>query len=166
MIIKTKEFILRRPKKRDFKSFYKNFNDKLIYNNMFSPKKFPVSLKDAKKEFFNLIKNKNSFVIEVNKEIAGEITLSNLMPKLRAKISYWIGKDYRNKGIMTRAVKISTNYFFKKYQLRRIYGNVRVFNKASCRVLEKAGYELEGIQKKHFMKNGKYFDDFLYAKIK
>jgi RimJ/RimL family protein N-acetyltransferase len=38
-------------------------------------------------------------------------------------------------------------------------------NPASARVLEKAGYSLEGIMRKSAIKDGKIVDQFLYAYV-
>ena len=42
----------------------------------------------------------------------------------------------------------------------------RTFNKASARVLEKAGYIHEGTLHKNKLSNGKYLDDMIWAKWK
>jgi RimJ/RimL family protein N-acetyltransferase len=42
----------------------------------------------------------------------------------------------------------------------------RANNKASARVLEKAGYKLEGILRKNKCVDEVYLDDFVYSKIK
>jgi RimJ/RimL family protein N-acetyltransferase len=42
----------------------------------------------------------------------------------------------------------------------------RTFNKASARVLEKAGYKYEGTIHKNKFLNGKYVDDMIWAKWK
>ncbi len=44
---------------------------------------------------------------------------------------------------MTEVVREVTKYGFKQMGLRRIYANVFPHNKASMRVLEKAGYRME-----------------------
>jgi len=67
---------------------------------------------------------------------------------------------------MTKAGKMATKYFFEKYKLRRISGNVRTFNKASARVMEKSGYKLEGILRKNKLKEGKFMDDMVYSKVR
>lgn len=164
--IKGKGFILRRIKKSDFENWWKNINDKTIAKNFITN---PRNLKEARKEFNKKIKygkGNDNFVIEVDKGAVGEIGLHYIIPKLKAILSFWIGKDYRNKGIVTSATKLIMDYGFKKHKLRRIYANVRVYNKASARVLEKCGFKLEGIQRKNVLKNGKYYDDFLYARVR
>ncbi len=169
MIIQSNRLILRYPKKSDLRNFHKNKNDPLIAKNMNTPI-YPLSLKQAKKELNEIVKlnKKNNLIlaIEINKEIIGIISLMNIIQKHKAKIGYWIGKEYRGKEVETEAIKLITNYGFKKYKLKRIYGNVVIFNKPSARALEKAGFKLEGILKKNRFKYGKYYDDFRYAKIK
>jgi RimJ/RimL family protein N-acetyltransferase len=67
---------------------------------------------------------------------------------------------------MTEAVKLITKFGFEKLKLKRIEAFVFTFNKASKRVLEKAGYKLEGILRKNSKKGNKFFDDYLFAKIR
>ena len=164
--LKGKGFILRRIKKSDFNSWWENLNDKIIARNF---RTNPKNIKEARKEFnwkFNKKNKDDFFAIEVEGNVVGGIGLHYIVPRLKAIISSWIGKKYRNKGIVTNATKLIVNYGFKKHKLKRIWANVRTYNKASARVLEKCGFKLEGIQKKNVLKNGKYYDDFLYAKIK
>jgi RimJ/RimL family protein N-acetyltransferase len=82
-----------------------------------------------------------------------------------AAIGYWLSEKYWGKGIMTKAVTAFTKYAFDTYKIIRIFANVFESNPASCRVLEKAGYTLEGRLKKSVSKNGKILDQFLYAKV-
>ena len=91
------------------------------------------------------------------------ITLGEIIRDHKAWIGYWLGSDYRGKGIMTLAIKKITDYGFKRYKLRRIEASVATFNKASTIILEKCGYKLEGTMKKNRLKNGKYYDEYLYA---
>jgi [ribosomal protein S5]-alanine N-acetyltransferase len=164
------QFKLRKPKKTDIKEFHKNKNDKTIANNMFGPK-YPLTLNQAKKDLNKIIldnkkKGNDIFIIDIKGEAIGMIGLWEIIPKLKAKIGYFIGKEHRKKGITTNAIKEIVQHGFKKYKLIRIFGNVKVGNKASCRVLEKAGFKLEGIQKKNGFKYNKYYDEFLYARVK
>lgn len=67
---------------------------------------------------------------------------------------------------MTAAVKTLTEYVFKTLPLRRIYADVFLFNKASAKVLQKAGYRYEGRLRKHVLKNGKFIDALLFARVR
>lgn len=171
--IKTKNFILRPYKKEDEFSLFKNINDKEISRNMLDVP-YPYSLKIAR----NLVNRKIeesktkkpeaiSFVIDVNGEVAGGITL-DMKPFSAAELSIWLGKNYRGKGIATLATKLVTDYCFKKLKLVRVYALIFPFNKASIHVMEKAGYQCEGRLRKNSQRlgKGKFFDDLMYAKIR
>ncbi len=53
-----------------------------------------------------------------------------------------------------------------KLQLERLFAHVRPKNIGSWKVLEKAGYEREGLLKKYFCVNEIMYDHYLYAKLK
>ncbi|MBW2965019.1 GNAT family N-acetyltransferase [Candidatus Woesearchaeota archaeon] len=136
----------------------------------------PETLAEAKKELRETLANmrrkprlEEMFAIEYQGSFAGFANLKyNDNPKYKhsAVISYGIHEDYRCKGLATKVVKKLTAFAFNKRGLRRLSGNCRSFNRASARVLEKAGYTLEGIQKKQMYKKGKYFDNMLWAKVR
>ncbi len=60
----------------------------------------------------------------------------------------------------------AADFAFQEFGLIRITANIFAFNLGSARVLEKAGFQCEGILRKHYKKDGKTFDGKLYAKIK
>lgn len=166
MKIKTKWFIVRSPKLKDVDELWKAYNDEGVAQGMV----FPDSEKEFKSKFKKRLKNKrkdrDELVIEIDGKAVGEVKLHDIIPKLKGKTSSYLHKDYRNKGIMSEAKKVALDYWFKKYKLRRIYGHCRSYNKASARSMEKAGYKFEGVMKKNTLKNGKYYDDYLYAVTK
>jgi len=82
-----------------------------------------------------------------------------------AELGYWLGEPFWGRGIMSRAVTSFTEYAFKKFQLKRIFAEPFASNQASRRVLEKAGYTLEGVMKKSVFKNGQILDQALYAVV-
>jgi len=171
-IIKTKDFILRPIRMDDAKMYFESQLDKEAKKGFMTT---PKTLSDAKKEIKHKLlsaKNKTgeTLAIEINGEYAGYVELHDLTKKERYKhtavIGYCMHPKYRGRGITTKAVKLMTEYAFRKYKLKRISGWCRTFNKASARVLEKAGYTLEGIMRKNKFKDGKYLDDMIWAKVK
>jgi ribosomal-protein-alanine N-acetyltransferase len=69
-------------------------------------------------------------------------------------------------GIASNAVMLLSEYAFETLDLVRLHTGVFDYNKASRRVLEKCGFTLEGIFRKSVIKNGKFFDEYRYAKLK
>ena len=64
--------------------------------------------------------------------------------KQTAELGYYIAQEYWGKGIMTEAVKQICAYVFGSSDIIRIYAEPFAHNNASCRVLEKAGFQYEG----------------------
>jgi [ribosomal protein S5]-alanine N-acetyltransferase len=163
--IRAKKFILRSPRKEDMDSLWENYNDKDVAKNMVNME----TEKEFKREYLDKLKKKDkstdNFVVEIDGKAVGMVTIREIIPKLKGIISSWIGNNYRGKGVMTRAKIIVCKYWYKKYKLKRIEARTRNYNKAAQRSLEKSGFKLEGILKKNVLKNGKYYDDYLYARV-
>ena len=168
MIFKTKNFILRPPKNGDENSLWQNYNDSRVMKSFVSNSTEGQFKKDFKKGLKKKEKDAERFVIEVNGEAVGKINMKLFDPynKTKAKIGYWIGKKYRGKGIVTKVVELVVPYWMKKYKLIRVEARARTYNKSSVRVLEKAGFKLEGILRKNVLKDGKLYDDFLYSLVR
>ena len=80
------------------------------------------------------------------------------------EIGYWVPEDHWGKGIATEALRQMTEYGFKSANLRKMFAPVLAPNVASMRVLEKCGYQREGILKGEVQKGGIYFDSHRFAR--
>ena len=157
----------------DVQAFFECQQDKQAKMGfMTTPKTLAEAKKEVKEKIAEYKKKKphsESFVIDVDGNFAGFIAIHDLHEKYfehRAKLSYCIHPNFRNKGLATKAVKAITPYAFKKYKLKRFWAWCRTYNKASARVLEKAGFKLEGILRKNKFKDGKYLDDMVFAIVR
>ena len=83
-----------------------------------------------------------------------------------AELGYWLSEDFWGHGITSEAVPAFSNYCFENFPLHRIYAEPYANNPASARVLEKAGFVLEGRLKNNVFKDGQILDSLLYAKTK
>lgn len=169
--LKGKNFILRKIKKGDEFDIAKNVNDKTICRNTTIP--YPYKLEYAKDWIKKcLTKNKEReiadmvFVIEIDGEACGAIDLRKIEKNHKAETGYWLARKHWGKGIISEAIKLVTDFGFKDLKLKRISAKVYSFNPASRRVLEKNGFELEGICKKDVKKGNRFFDDYIFAKVK
>ena len=170
--IKTKDFILRPYRKGDRKSLQNNINNKKIYERV-SNIPYPYTMKDARDWIKKKLKEERqkkrtsmAFAIDIGREVVGSIGLASMITGHKAEVGYWLAEKYWNKGIMTKAVKLITKFGFSKLKLKRMAIRVLLFNKASRRVAEKAGYKFEGILRKDIKKGNKFLDDYLFAKVK
>ena len=86
--------------------------------------------------------------------------------RLTAEMGYYIAEPYWGKGIMTEAVRQMCGFVFANTDIVRIFAEPYAYNTASCRVLEKAGFQCEGILRQNAIKNGQSVDMRMYAIIK
>lgn len=80
-----------------------------------------------------------------------------------AELGYYLAEEYWGRGMMTEAVRQLCDYVFHTSDVIRIYAEPFAFNAASCRVLEKAGFQYEGTLRQHAVKNGRVLDMKLYS---
>ena len=108
------------------------------------------------------------YAIEVDKKIVGNISIekSSGLRSVVGVIGYYLIPEFYGRGIMTEAVKMICAEAFEKLDISRIEGTVFEPNIGSRRVLEKAGFELEGVLKDAFYKNGKLYNEYVYGLVK
>jgi RimJ/RimL family protein N-acetyltransferase len=108
------------------------------------------------------------FAIATPQEAIGGIGISinQDVHRLTAEMGYWLAEPYWGKGIMTETVARFTEYAFENFPLVRIYAEPYAHNASSCRVLEKAGYTLEGRLRSSVIKDGQILDQLLYAQVR
>ncbi|KAF5087919.1 Acetyltransferase (GNAT) domain protein [anaerobic digester metagenome] len=83
-----------------------------------------------------------------------------------AELGYYIAEPDWGQGHGTRAVKQICELIFETTDIIRIFAEPFVRNLGSCRILEKAGFQPEGILRKNAVKNGQIEDMKLYALIR
>ncbi|GAB2289708.1 hypothetical protein Dimus_024017 [Dionaea muscipula] len=84
--------------------------------------------------------------------------------RCRGEIGYVLAADYWGKGIATRAVNlVASSIFIEWPHLERLQGLVDVENTASQRVLEKAGFQREGVLRKYLMQKGQIRDMVMFS---
>jgi ribosomal-protein-serine acetyltransferase len=100
-------------------------------------------------------------------ELIGAIDLHNIdWQNAHACIGYWLDKEHTGRGVMTRAVRVMSEYAFEALGLHRIEIHVATGNHASRRIPERLGFTLEGVLREVQMLRGAYHDHALYALIR
>jgi [ribosomal protein S5]-alanine N-acetyltransferase len=108
------------------------------------------------------------FAIEFQGQFCGVIGLHGQEDVYRqtSEIGYWIAEPFWGKGIASEAVRLVTDYGLNELGFVRIHTGVFEYNKASMRVLEKNGYQLDGIFRKSVTKMGRIWDEYRYSIIR
>ncbi|CAN7009896.1 unnamed protein product [Brassica rapa subsp. trilocularis] len=84
--------------------------------------------------------------------------------RFKAHIGYGLSHEYWGKGIATRAVSIAVPQVFNDLpHVLRLQAFVQTQNKASQRVLEKVGFQREGLLRKYSYVKGEIHDVFVYS---
>ena len=145
-------------------------NNKKISDNMSDGFAHPYTIANAENFIKRVVGQDPAtvFAIEYGGLYVGNIGLhrGTDVHRKSAEIGYFLGEPYWNKGIMTQAVRLITEYGFKNLDIVRIYTGVFEYNQASQHVLEKCGYTKEAVFKKAICKNGQIWDEVRYAKVK
>ena len=98
--------------------------------------------------------------------LIGSIGLEIAAAHRHARLNYWLGLSYWNRGYATEAVKAVLTYGFERLDLHRIYAPHFSGNDASGSVLRKVGMIYEGRMREHYQRFGRYVDLEVYGMLK
>ena len=167
MVIQCSNFRLRPWQTGDVRSLPVHANNKKIWDNVRDYFPHPYTTEDAKKwiVYHSKIQPPIGMAIDVDGEAVGSIGLKpgTDVERIGAEIGYWLGEAYWGRGFMTEAVQAMVRYAMEDLNFVRVYAGVFAHNTSSMRVLEKAGFQKEGIFTKAVIKNGKIIDEHRYG---
>jgi ribosomal-protein-alanine N-acetyltransferase len=109
-----------------------------------------------------------AWAIEINGAAVGGVSLhpGSDVHRHSAELGYWIGHRFWERGIMSAVVARFADDAMVAFRLHRLFAAVYANNPASARVLEKAGFEREGVQKSAAVKRGELLDLIVYARVR
>ena len=156
----------------DAKDLAAALSNKKVQDNLRDGLPYPYTEQDGK-EFISAMLSADenetfAFAVTVDKMVTGSIGIfrQGNIHRQTAGLGYYIAEEYWGKGIMTEAVKQICEYVFANSDIIRIYAEPFAYNIASCRVLEKAGFQYEGTLRSNAVKNGRVIDMKMYSLLK
>lgn len=81
----------------------------------------------------------------------------------RIEIGFWLVPEFQGKGIMKSILPVFIQLLTDQFDLHRIEAMVETENVACCRLLEKAGFQNEGVLRDYEIKNGKRISLAVYS---
>lgn len=108
-----------------------------------------------------------AIVLKQNQKHIGNIKIGpiNWYHRL-ADIGIMIGdKDCWGKGYAPEAISLLAYFAFNTLNLHKLTAGCYEQNQGSLKAFQKAGFEIEGVRKKHCFSNGNYVDEILLGKI-
>lgn len=82
------------------------------------------------------------------------------------EVGYWLGQTFWGRGVGSQVVRALVGEAFARPEITRVFAKVHADNPASMRVLEKNGFEREGLLRKSVLKAGTPIDVVSYARIR
>lgn len=156
----------------DAEDLAKTLSNKKVQDNLRDGLPYPYTEQDGK-DFISAMLSADenetfAFAITVDNIAIGSIGIfrQGNIHRRTAELGYYIAEEYWGKGIMTEAVRQICEYVFGKSDIIRIFAEPFAYNIASCRVLEKAGFQYEGTLRSNALKNGKVIDMKMYSLLK
>lgn len=164
------DFILREWRREDVEDVLRYANNDKIARNLRNAFPHPYILTDAQDFVNSCVEGDEDRqlcrAIEVEGHAAGSIALfrGGDVYCMTAELGYWLAEEFWGRGIMTEAVRQMCEEGFEQWDdLVRIYAEPFAHNTGSRRVLEKAGFTLEGILRQSVFKRYEICDSCMYA---
>lgn len=166
------ECTLRKWKLQDAPDLVKALSNPKVLDNLRDGIPYPYTIRDAEAFITEMLhadpEQTYAFAITVHDVAVGSIAVyrNNNIHYRTAELGYYLSEDYWNQGIGSSAVKQMVDFLFAHTDILRIFAEPFSENASSCKVLEKAGFQLEGLMRKNAVKNGRIRDMKLYAIVR
>jgi len=169
MELRTARLLLRPWRREDTDALVQHVNHREVWRNTGSLP-FPYTHADAEAFFAFLAAHpeETHLAIVPDHEPIGSVGIYRRrgLEEFVGELGYWLGPSAWGKGYATEAARALTEHAFATTPLQRIEARVFAWNPASRRVLEKAGFALEGVKRRAAYKDGQHVDEWLYARLR
>lgn len=121
----------------------------------------PISIEDQHRWLEQMMKKDEVFIIERkdNQEPIGEIHISDIDPLSgNGNISVSLIRRCWDKGYGGEAIRLMMGYAFSDPRLSRLSLTVFAYNTRAIHVYQKAGFKMEGKQRKAINRDGRRWD--------
>ena len=163
-------FALRRWRTDDAASLVRHANDEQVSRGVSDRFPFPYTQADGERFLSGRVVDLDDpvFAIEVEGEACGGIGARAGQGERAqgAEIGYWLGRSHWGQGLMTRVVAVFAPWVMDELRLYRLQATVLDFNQGSARVLQKNGFQEEGVQRAAVFKRGVLHDLRLFARVR
>jgi RimJ/RimL family protein N-acetyltransferase len=170
MLLDLGDLVVRSWRKSDLDALVRHANNPKIAANLRDQFPHPYTRRDGV-DYLDFVREQNperSFALQYDGEAMGGIgfQIGVDIARISAEMGYWLSENYWGRGLASRAAQAVSEWAFSEYKLTRVFALVFSHNVASMRVLEKAGFEREGLLRRSAVKNGVILDQVIYAKIR
>jgi ribosomal-protein-alanine N-acetyltransferase len=104
-------------------------------------------------------------MIRVDGRLAGQVTIDNIVRgALRSGyLGYWIDRDVAGRGMASLAVALVCDHAFSEVGLHRVQADIRPENGPSRRLVERLGFQREGLLRRYLDIDGDWRDHLAFG---
>ncbi|RBY95211.1 alanine acetyltransferase [Blastococcus sp. TF02-8] len=105
------------------------------------------------------------FALRVDGRLAGQVTVDNIVRgALRTgSLGYWVDRAVAGRGVASLAVALVCDHAFGPVGLHRLQADIRPENGPSRRLVERLGFQREGLLRRYLDIDGGWRDHLAYA---
>lgn len=106
-------------------------------------------------------------IFDHHEQLLGGVTIGNIRRGAAqcCMIGYWMGERFAGQGHMSAAMKLVIPYIFNGLQLHRIEAACIPDNSKSICLLERCGFQREGLLRDYLKINGEWRDHALFSLV-
>jgi RimJ/RimL family protein N-acetyltransferase len=168
--LRVDEFLLRGPRETDIETVAPAFLDPAVGGEAGLPPVDAETLRILLRDQLPVMRERGlmaAYVIEDSRDgsILGGTNFHHFDPMRDVvEVGYWLFVEARGHGVATRVVAAMVEYALA-HGICRVEAHVRPENRASELVLERLGFEREGIKRRYLHHEGKRVDATLWALV-
>ncbi len=168
--ISTERLVLRPYRPGDAEDLAAAANDPRIAENLRDTFPSPYTLEDALQWIAGAARRDplEGLAITLDGRVIGGIGLTpnDDVRRFSAEVGCWLGVEHWDGGLMSEAMSAFCDHVFETTDLNRLEARVFETNSASGQMLQKAGFEREGVARKAAFRSGRFLDEELYALVR
>ena len=153
-VLETERLLLRRPTLADVKAIAHLANDRRIADNT---RRLPHPYtQDHAVEFVRSLADEirnTVFLIEHDGSPIGMVGVDWRHPDA-PELGYWLGVEYWGRGFATEAARAVIDFTFEEFAIENLFSGARVANPSSRNILEKCGFQWNGVELHRFQALG------------
>lgn len=170
-VLETERLLLRSLENSDAEFIFKHFSDPAVTQHLLdSP---PMSRRSEARDLITFYKsrerhdpNRWGVVTRSDNSVIGTCGFHNWAPRHhRAEIGYDLSPHAWGHGYMAEALRAVLAHGFKDMNLNRIEAFVFGENEKSIRLLDKLGFQGEGVLRDYFCFDGTFYDHQLFSRL-
>ncbi|MFS0559309.1 GNAT family protein [Terribacillus sp. 179-K 1B1 HS] len=127
--------------------------------------KYRKNIEAAKKDWKEGIRYEFGIFLKPDDSLIGTVSLFFIERKTAEKcmIGYSLDEAHNGKGYMTEAVQLALDFAFGEAKFHRVEAGVMPRNLGSIAVLEKCGFQREGLERDLLRISGQFEDHYKYS---